>query len=99
MPIFELPYGKKKKMPEDDRDKLCVFAVRATLGPVLHGGGVAQIGEVTCGGSPHLSCKCDQIKMRDCIWTGRLHYLIQFFKQGPAYKKEGPDSNKGSNQQ
>ena len=25
--------------------------------------------------------------------------LIQFLKQGPAYKKEGPDRNKGSNQQ
>ena len=25
--------------------------------------------------------------------------LIQFFKQGPAYKKVGPDPNKGSNQQ
>ena len=24
---------------------------------------------------------------------------IQFFKQGPAYKTEGPDPNKGSNQQ
>ena len=31
----------------------------------LHGGGGPQIGEVTCGGSPHLSCKRDQIKMRD----------------------------------
>ena len=31
----------------------------------LHGGGVPQIGEVTFGGSPHLSCKRDQIKMRD----------------------------------
>ena len=30
-----------------------------------HGGGGPQIGEVTCGGSPHLSCKRDQIKMRD----------------------------------
>ena len=30
----------------------------------LHGGGGPQIGEVTCGGSPHLSCKRDQIKMR-----------------------------------
>ena len=28
-------------------------------------GGGPQIGEVTCGGSPHLSCKRDQIKMRD----------------------------------
>ena len=31
----------------------------------LHGGGGPQIGEVTCGGSPHLSCKRDQIKVRD----------------------------------
>ena len=31
----------------------------------LHGGGGLQIGEVTCGGSPYLSCKRDQIKMRD----------------------------------
>ena len=31
----------------------------------LHGGGGPQIGEVTCGGSPHLSCKRDQVKMRD----------------------------------
>ena len=30
----------------------------------LHGGGGPQIGVVTCGGSPHLSCKRDQIKMR-----------------------------------
>ena len=30
----------------------------------LHGGGGPQIGEVTCGGSPHLSCKRDQINMR-----------------------------------
>ena len=28
----------------------------------LRGGGGPQIGEVTCGGSPHLSCKRDQIK-------------------------------------
>ena len=31
----------------------------------LRGGGGPQIGEVKCGGSPHLSCKRDQIKMRD----------------------------------
>ena len=30
----------------------------------LHGGGGPKIGEVTCGGSPHLTCKSDQIKMR-----------------------------------
>ena len=26
-----------------------------------------QIGEVTCGGSPDLSCKRDQINVRDCM--------------------------------
>ena len=31
----------------------------------LHGGWGPQIGEVTCDGPPHLSCKRDQIKMRD----------------------------------
>ena len=31
----------------------------------LHEGGGPQIGAVTCGGSPHVSCKRDQIKMRD----------------------------------
>ena len=31
----------------------------------LYAGGGPQIGEVTCGGSPHLSCKRDHIKMRD----------------------------------
>ena len=31
----------------------------------LHEGGGLQVGEVTCGGSRHLSCKRDQIKMRD----------------------------------
>ena len=31
----------------------------------LHGGGGTQIGEVTWGGSPNLSCKRDQIKMGD----------------------------------
>ena len=31
----------------------------------LHGRRGPQIGEVTCGGSPHLSCKRDEIEMRD----------------------------------
>ena len=31
----------------------------------LHGGGGPEIGEVTCGGSPHRSYKREQIKMRD----------------------------------
>ena len=33
----------------------------------LHGVGGPQIGEVTCGGSPYLSCERDQIKMRDYV--------------------------------
>ena len=33
----------------------------------LHGGGEPQIGEVTCGGSPHVSYKRDQIKMRNYV--------------------------------
>ena len=30
----------------------------------LHEGGGTQVGEVTCGGLPHLKCKRDHIKMR-----------------------------------
>ena len=33
----------------------------------LHEGGGPQVGEVTCGGLPHLTCKRDHIKMRDCM--------------------------------
>ena len=33
----------------------------------LHGRGGLQIGQVTCGESPHLSCKRDEVKMRDCM--------------------------------
>ena len=41
------------------------FSNRLLLKACLHGGGEPQIGEVACGGSPHLSSKRDQIKMRD----------------------------------
>ena len=33
----------------------------------LHEGGGPQVGEVTCGGLPHLTCKREHIKMRDCM--------------------------------
>ena len=33
----------------------------------LHEGGVPQVSEVTCGGLPHLTCKRDHIKTRDCM--------------------------------
>ena len=39
--------------------------LHASLKACLHGGRGPQIGELICGGSPHLSCKRDQIKMRD----------------------------------
>ena len=37
---------------------------KAVLGPVYMEGG-PQVGEVTCGGSPHLSLQRDRIEMRD----------------------------------
>ena len=37
----------------------------SSLRAYLHEGGGPQVGEVTRGGSPHLACKRDQIKMRD----------------------------------
>ena len=36
-----------------------------SLSACLPGGGGPQVGEVTCGGLPYLTCKRDQIKMRD----------------------------------
>ena len=47
-------------LPDDVRT---IFRFRACL----HGGEGPQIGEVTCGGSPRLSCKRDQINMRGYI--------------------------------
>ena len=41
----------------------CKQALRAPL----HGGGGPQVGEVDYDRSPHLSCKRDQIEMRDCM--------------------------------
>ena len=43
----------------------CEGLQKLLLRACLHGGGGPQVGEVKCGGSPHLSCKRDQIKMRD----------------------------------
>ena len=43
------------------------FSICFIIRACLHGGGGPQIGEVICGWSPHLSCKCDKIKMRDYV--------------------------------
>ena len=42
-----------------------MFIILENFRASLHGGGGPQVSEVTCGGLPHLSCKHDQIKMRD----------------------------------
>ena len=42
----------------------CCFA---NLRACLHEGGGPQVGEITWGGLPHLKCKRDHLKMRDCI--------------------------------
>ena len=50
-----------------DKDVYKIVPVPPSTAPIracLHGGGGPQIGEVTFGGSPHLSCKRDHIKMR-----------------------------------
>ena len=44
-----------------------MVGVNIPLRACFHEGGGPQIGEVTCGGSPHLSCKRDQLKMRDYV--------------------------------
>ena len=60
------------------QEKLSGIVNAVVLGRAgLHGGGGAQIGEITCGGSPHLSSKRDQIKMRDYMdrWVTPPTYL------------------------
>ena len=51
------------------RSKICPVPCEPSLTACLHGGEGPQIGEVTCGGSSHLSCKRDQI---EDLFTWRL---------------------------
>ena len=48
-----------------DEDQQYVVGTSPSIKACLHGGGGPQIGDITCGGSSHLSCKRDRIKMRD----------------------------------
>ena len=50
---------------DDNDDDHVNFEECGRIGACLHGVGGPQKGEVTCGWSPHLSCKRDQIKMRN----------------------------------
>ena len=45
--------------------KYVFFVVTIRIRACLHEGGGPQVGEVTCGGLPHLTCKRDHSKMRD----------------------------------
>ena len=55
--------------------KILKVMIHHFKGLSLHGGGGPQMGEVTCNGSPYLSCKRDQIKKEEIIWTGGLPHL------------------------
>ena len=50
---------------------LMVTVIRACL----HEGGVPQVGEVTCGGLLHLSCKCDHTKGL-FTWSGGPRSIV-----------------------
>ena len=58
-------YKLERTQAVTQRSKQNTQCIYSWLRACLHGGGGPQIGEVTCSGSPHLSCKRDQIKMRD----------------------------------
>ena len=53
------------EIPETERFIPKGFELGTTFRACLHEGGGPQVGEVTCGGLPHLTCKRDHIKMRD----------------------------------
>ena len=45
--------------------------IRQFKGPVyINGGGGLQVSEATRGGLPHLSCKHDQVKMKETFVLG-----------------------------
>ena len=51
----------------DIKISINLFLVFFPLRACLHEGGGPQVGELTCGGLPHLTCKRDHIKIRDCM--------------------------------
>ena len=62
-PSWQISVKKRHHIMENQLRNQLSVSFRASV----HGGGGPQVGEVTCGGSPHLSCKRDKIKMRDYI--------------------------------
>ena len=51
--------------PSTSTPKYTLLQRLVTCKGVFHEGRGPQVGEVTCGGLPHLTCKRDHIKMRD----------------------------------
>ena len=64
--LFEFTNLNGRKQSRKEVSKIPNASIR-DLGPVYMDVGDPQIGEVTCSRSPHLSCKRDQIKMRDYV--------------------------------
>ena len=60
-------YSTRYSRSVDDQEECVSKYETRGLRACLHEGGGPQIGEVTCGKSPHLTCKRDHIKMRDCM--------------------------------
>ena len=52
----------------------------------LHRGGGLQVGEVTCGGSPHLTCTMIKSK-REIIWTAELTATLPTWGPPPRCKQ------------
>ena len=76
------------------------FDCRPRLRAFLHGGGGPQLDEVTCGGSPppHLSCKRDQIEMRDYMdWRVTPPKRVTSPTWGPFLESPGNFSGPKSN--
>ena len=64
---MKLKQKKKKNTCDKKLTTTYTWSVTIQCRACLHEGGGLQVGEVTCDGLPHLSCKCDHIKRRDCM--------------------------------
>ena len=60
---MRIMYAQCSKYSTGDDDS--IYPQTSDLRACLHEGGGPQVGEVTCGGLPHLTCKRDHIKVRD----------------------------------
>ena len=67
--VCEWSWNKRKRKNTCDKTLTTtyIWSVTVQCRACLHEGGGPQVGEVTCDGLPHLSCKCDHIKRRDCM--------------------------------